>query len=98
MYGAETLYGLIGLAIANITAIIITTIREGRRKRKQESNGEVLSSIDQKLDTLTVSTAQIRTEIKSIKQNCSRTTSRFSKEITENREKIFSLARNNKKK
>jgi len=103
-YEPTTFYGLIGLVIVNLSAIIISALKERKRNRSQEKNGASLEevkvltkNIDTKVDNLNINMAQLSTEVKGIKNNCRQTTRRFEKGINENRRDILEVVKTAKK-
>lgn len=103
-YEPTTFYGLIGLVIVNLSAIIISALKERKRNRSQRKNGASLEevkvltkNIDTKVDNLNINMAQLSTEVKGIKNNCRQTTRRFEKSINENRRDILEVVKAAKK-
>jgi len=103
-YEPTTFYGLIGLVIINLSAIINSALRERKRNRSEKKNGASLKevkvltkSIDTKVDNLNINMAQLSTEVKGIKNNCRQTTRRFEKSINENRRDILEMVKTIKK-
>jgi len=103
-YEPTTFYGLIGLVIINLSAIINSALKERKRNRSQKKNGASLEevkvltkNIDTKVDNLNINMAQLSTEVKGIKNNCRQTTRRFEKGINENRRDILEVVKAAKK-
>jgi len=69
-----------------------------RDTKKQNGNGSDLKDIkatvkdtDKKVDDMTVDIGKIKTDVKNQKSQCKKTASSFEKQITNNRDKIFSM-------
>jgi len=99
-YEPSTFYGLLGLVVINISAIVISFLKERTRKKSQEKNGEAIievrklsKNIDSKVDALNINMAKLTTEVKAVKNNCKLTTSRFEKAIETNRRDILEVVK-----
>lgn len=95
-----TMLGLGGLAITNITAIIIVLIKERRRSKTMKSNGRtmedvrtIVNLVNKKIEDVRRDMASVSTDIQAMKNYCQLTTGRFEQEITQNRRDILGLTK-----
>jgi len=102
-YEPSTFYGLMGLVVVNISAIVISFLKERARNKHQQKNGKSIEevrkltkAIDSKVDSLNINMAQLTTEVKGIKNNCRQTTRRFEQAIETNRRDILEVVKTKK--
>jgi len=86
--------GIIVLVISSIGS----WLKIIRDTKKQNGNGIDLKDIkntvddtDKKVDGMKIDIGSIKTDIKNQKENCTKITSNFEKQIVDNRNKIFSM-------